>query len=83
LLNPKDVVIGISTSGNSPNVINAVALANSMEAQTIGFTGRRGGELAPLVDLNVFVPTDCIEQVEDVHLVLEHLIVTVLRQRLA
>lgn len=76
-----DVVIGISTSGKSANVLEAIKLANERGATTIGFTGFDGGELADLVDVNVHVPSDCIEQVEDVHLMLEHLICTVLRER--
>ena len=78
---PQDVVIGISTSGKSANVLEAVKVANERGAATIAFTGFDGGELADLVDLNIHVPSDCIEQVEDVHLVLEHLICTILRER--
>lgn len=76
-----DVVIGISTSGNSPNVVEGVALAKEAGAFTIGFTGFSGGKLSPMVDLDLHVPSDCIEQVEDIHLMLEHLMVSVLRQR--
>lgn len=78
---PEDVVIGISTSGKSANVLEAVKLANDRGATTIGFTGFDGGQLAKLVDVNVHVPSDCIEQVEDVHLILEHLMCKVLRER--
>lgn len=77
---PDDVVIGISTSGNSPNVLEAVQLANEVGAFTIGFTGFNGGKLSPMVDLDLHVPSHCIEQVEDIHLMLEHLMVSVLRQ---
>jgi D-sedoheptulose 7-phosphate isomerase len=80
-LQPGDVVIGISTSGNSKNVINAIQLANSGEAKTIGFTGFDSGELGLLVDVNLHVPSHSIEQVEDVHLVLEHLITKALREK--
>lgn len=75
-----DVVIAISTSGNSPNVLEAVRVANEANAQTIGFTGFDGGKLASLVALHVHVPSDRIEQVEDIHLVLEHLICSILRE---
>ena len=80
-LQPGDVVIGISTSGNSKNVINAIELANSGEAKTIGFTGFDSGELGLLVDVNLHVPSHSIEQVEDIHLVLEHLITKALREK--
>jgi D-sedoheptulose 7-phosphate isomerase len=80
-LQPGDVVIGISTSGNSKNVINAIELANLGEAKTIGFTGFDSGELGLLVDINLHVPSHSIEQVEDIHLVLEHLITKALREK--
>jgi D-sedoheptulose 7-phosphate isomerase len=71
---PGDIVIGISTSGNSSNVINAIKLANQVGAITIGFTGFDSGHLGSLLDINIHVPSDSIEQVEDIHLMLEHLI---------
>jgi D-sedoheptulose 7-phosphate isomerase len=80
LVRPDDVVIAISTSGNSPNVLKAVELANERNAITIGFTGFDGGRLSGMVDVNLHVPSDRIEQVEDIHLMLEHLICSVLRQ---
>jgi len=82
LLQPGDLVIAISTSGNSPNVLNAVRLANQLGAQTIGLTGFDGGQLSSLVDLELHVPSNCIEHVEDVHLMLEHLICKNLLQML-
>lgn len=80
---PDDVVIAISTSGNSPNVVRAVELAAEKGAQTIGFTGFGGGQLGGLVDVNVLVQSECIERVEDVHLMLEHMICMALRHLLA
>ena len=81
LVQAGDVVIGISTSGNSPNVLRGMDVANEAKATTIGFTGYDGGKLADLVDVQVHVPSNCIEQVEDIHLVLEHLITKVLREK--
>lgn len=80
LVEPGDVVVAISTSGRSRNVLNAIALANSAKATTIGFTGCDAGELGPMVDIHLHVPSDCIEQVEDVHLMLEHVITKTLRE---
>jgi len=76
-----DVVIGISTSGKSPNVIKAVERANLVGAHTVGMTGYDGGHLAGLVDIHLHVPSSTIEHVEDLHLVLEHLICKELRDR--
>lgn len=80
LVQPGDVVIGISTSGNSANVLNAIEMANMLGATTIGFTGFDGGRLSALVDIEIRVPSDCIEHVEDIHLMLEHLIVKTLKE---
>ena len=80
LLMPGDVVIGISASGNSSNVLKAIDLATSRGATTIAFTGFNGGRLSSIVDVNLNVPSNSIEQVEDIHLMLEHLITKVLRE---
>jgi D-sedoheptulose 7-phosphate isomerase len=80
-IQPDDIVIGISTSGNSPNVLQGIKLANEIGAFTIGFTGFNGGKLSSMVDLDLHVPSHCIEQVEDIHLMLEHLMVSILRKQ--
>jgi D-sedoheptulose 7-phosphate isomerase len=71
---PGDVVIGVSASGRSPNVLEAMRLGRAHGAATIGFTGRGGGELKHLVDLCVHVPTDNVQHVEDLHMVALHLV---------
>ncbi len=80
LIQPNDIVIAISTSGNSPNVLKAIELANQVKAKTIGFTGFDGGKLGPMVDVHVHVPSNIIEQVEDIHLILEHMVIKALRE---
>jgi D-sedoheptulose 7-phosphate isomerase len=74
MVQPDDIVIGISTSGNSANVLKAIDLANRVGAITIGFTGYDGGELGKIVQHHLHVPSNIIEQVEDIHLALEHMI---------
>ncbi|MCP5096002.1 MAG: SIS domain-containing protein [Chloroflexi bacterium] len=81
LVDAGDVVIGISASGNSANVLNAIELANASGATTIGFTGFSAGKLGGMVAIHNHVPSDCIEQVEDIHLVLAHLVTTELRKK--
>jgi len=76
---PDDIVIGISTSGKSPNVLKAIEYSNSINALTIGLTGFDGGQLKSLATMNIHVPSDCIEQVEDLHLVIGHIFCTELR----
>ncbi len=80
LLRPDDIVIGISGSGKSANVLNAIDLARREGATTIGLTGFDGGQLRGIVDLCLHVENDCVEQVEDVHAVLCHLMATALRR---
>ncbi len=79
LVQSGDVAIGISGSGNSPNVLNAVKLAREKGAKTIGFSGFDGGKLKEMVDIPLVTSNYCMEQVEDIHLVLEHVITTVVR----
>ena len=74
LIEAGDVVIGISASGNSPNVINAMRLAKQSRASTIGLLGAKGGILKTLVDAYVLAPGQNIEQEEDAHLILAHVI---------
>jgi D-sedoheptulose 7-phosphate isomerase len=81
LVMPEDIIIAISASGNSRNVLNAVSLAKAANAVTVGFTGFDGGQLCSMVDINVHVNSNIIEHVEDVHLILEHMIVRSLRER--
>jgi len=79
-LEPGDVVIAISGSGNSPNVLKAVEKANAMGAITIGWSGFAGGKLAQLAQKSIVVPSDNMQRIEDVHMVLGHLLMTCLMQ---
>jgi len=82
LVESGDVVIGISCSGNSGNVLKAMTVARHHGAVTIGFTGDKGGQLKGLVDVCIQVPSPRIEQQEDVHLILEHCICAAIRDKL-
>jgi len=74
LLDSDDVVVAISASGNSPNVLAAVQLARARGAVTVALVGFTGGALKHAVDVAVHVPSDSYGVVEDCHLVLEHAI---------
>ena len=74
MIEPGDVAIGISTSGNSPNVINALNLTKRSAGVTIGLLGARGGRIKDIVDAYVLAPGSNIEQEEDAHLILAHVI---------
>ena len=83
LLNPGDTVIGISASGNSKNVLNAIEYARATGCVTIGFAGFGGGRLASIVDECITVKSDRYGPVEDIHLVLEHVISNCIAEELA
>lgn len=74
MIEPGDVVIGISASGNSPNVINALHLAKQLGGVTIGLLGAQGGKIKYIVDACILAPGQNIEQEEDAHLILAHII---------
>jgi D-sedoheptulose 7-phosphate isomerase len=81
LIRPNDVVIGISASGNSKNVLYAMEEAQKYNVITIGFTGFDGGRLGQMVNINIHVKSNIIEHVEDIHLMLEHMIVKTIKEQ--
>lgn len=81
LARPGDVVIGISTSGKSPNVLEAMKVARSKNLVTVGLTGSDGGMLADMVQLNIHVPNWRADQTEDVHLIVLHAVTAILREQ--
>lgn len=76
---PGDLLVAISGSGNSPNVIEAVNVAREKGMKVIGLSGYQGGKLGPLSDIHLNVPCHCIAQVEDAHLIVEHAVVEKLK----
>jgi D-sedoheptulose 7-phosphate isomerase len=74
-----DIVIAISGSGNSPNILAGVKTASEMGMMTVGLTGMGGGKLKDLVDLVLVVESQNIAQVEDAHMIIDHILTTVLR----
>lgn len=79
LVQKGDVLLAISGSGNSPNVLRGVEAAKEKGALTIGLTGFQGGKLAKLVDLLLVVPYNSLEQIEDTHLIINHILTISLR----
>jgi D-sedoheptulose 7-phosphate isomerase len=77
-----DVAVGISTSGNSPNVIEAVRLARRLGMITIGWTGRDGGQLASLADYVLQVDSEQSPRVQEAHILAGHILCEIVEQRL-
>jgi D-sedoheptulose 7-phosphate isomerase len=75
-----DVLIGISTSGNSTNVIRAMQVARALELRTIGLTGRTGGKLKPLCDVCIRVPANDTTLVQERHLPIFHVLCAMLEE---
>ena len=73
LANAGDVLLAISTSGNSKNCIKALRKAKDMQVHTIAYTGNNGGGMAELAELNVIVPSDTTMNIQESHLALEHI----------
>ena len=71
---PGDVLVAISGSGNSPNVLRAVEYANSIGCRTIALTGRDGGKLGPLAQLNIQASNPHMGRIEDGHMIVMHMI---------
>jgi D-sedoheptulose 7-phosphate isomerase len=74
LANKGDMAIGISTGGSSGNVISALKLAKEMGCRTIGFSGRDGGEMNTLCDVNLVVPAQDTPRIQEMHIVIGHTI---------
>lgn len=82
---PEDLALGISTSGNSPNVIKAMQAARAIGMKTVGLTGgiaRPGGDLAAHCDLVLNVPSDATPHIQEAHLWVEHLLCEIVEKRL-
>lgn len=82
-MRPGDVVMAISGSGNSRNVINAVEYAKSQGARVIGLTGFGGGRLKELSDVSLHAPVNSMQITEDIHMIFDHLMMSVFYRDLA
>jgi D-sedoheptulose 7-phosphate isomerase len=80
---PGDVVIGISTSGQSPNVLVALSKARELGCRTIGLLGRDGGQIKEFVDIEITVPVNDTPRVQEGHITIIHIICDLLEQRLS
>lgn len=82
LAQKKDIVVGISTSGNSENVIQALKKAKSMGIKTITLTGNDGGRIGEIADLNLIVPSENTPRIQEIHIFLIHVICELVEETL-
>ncbi len=80
LANKGDIVFGISTSGNSENVINALQMAKEKECFSISFTGNNGGNISEISDLNVNINSNVTARIQELHILCGHLICSIIDQ---
>ena len=80
LMEPGDVVVGISGSGNSGNVLRAISYANENDGTTVGITGFDGGKITDMVDLCLIVPVHNMQKTEDIHMLVDHLTTLMLKE---
>lgn len=72
LANPKDIVFGISTSGNSKNILNAFEIGREIGCKNIGLSGRGGGRMSEICDLNLVVPSSDTPRIQETHILIIH-----------
>ena len=80
--NQGDVLLAISTSGNSPNVIKAVEMAHKKGMKVISFLGGNGGKLKPLVDLPIVIPSHNTQRIQEGHITVAHIICELVEEEL-
>lgn len=74
LARPGDLFIGISTSGNSPGILKALETAGKSGCKTLGLSGRDGGKMNGLCDLNIIVPSDITARIQEMHILIGHIL---------
>ena len=79
---PEDVLLCISTSGNSPNLIEAVKKAKEKKMKTIGLLGKDGGRMAKLVDFSLVVPSQKTQRIQEAHITICHILTSLIEKAL-
>ncbi len=77
-----DVIIGISTSGNSPNVVKAMRKAKELEMLTIGFTGENGGKMKHICDIMICIPSNDTPRIQEAHILIGHIICQLIEEEM-
>jgi D-sedoheptulose 7-phosphate isomerase len=82
LVTDKDVVVGISTGGNSKNVVRGIEQATKQGAKTVGLLGKGGGLLAKMVDIPLVVPSNSTQRIQEAHITVGHIVFTLVEHAL-
>ena len=77
-----DILVGISTSGNSPNVVKALKKANEISLTTIGFTGVNGGKMNDICDIMIKIPSDDTPRIQEAHILIGHIICQLIEEEM-
>ncbi len=73
---PGDLFIAISTSGNSPSIINAIQTAKEKNCKVLGLSGRDGGKMNGICDLNIVIPSETTSKIQEMHILIGHILCT-------
>jgi len=79
---PSDVLVGISTSGNSPNILRAFEAASSLGMATVGLLGRDGGQALPIVDEAIVIQSDSTARIQECHILIGHILCEIIEEEL-
>lgn len=74
LMKPDDVLVGISTSGNSENIYQAILKAKEVGGCTIGLLGKDGGKMKNAADISIVVPSECTARIQEAHIMIGHIL---------
>ena len=77
-----DILIGISTSGNSPNVVSAMQKAKEIGMLTVGFTGKNGGKMKEICDIMICIPSDDTPRIQEAHILIGHIICQLIEEEM-
>ena len=83
LANKGDLIIGISTSGNSKNIVNVLKLGRELDCKTLGFSGYKGGIMNELCDVNLIVPSNNTPRIQEMHILFGHIICQIVDDELS
>jgi D-sedoheptulose 7-phosphate isomerase len=77
-----DIFVGISTSGNSPNVVKAIQKANEIGMLTVGFTGRHGGKMQEICNIMIRIPSDDTPRIQEAHILVGHIVCQLIEEEM-